>query len=185
MGIRAPMPASVHVLALAHEGQLSKARALGQRDLDADESVHFISAVALDLRSLGTAELMAGNVAAAADHLLRALSISSEEIGVNEPAILRVHADAVEALVSLARYEEAEKLIGQLDAATEVNHHPWSTVMAARCHALLKAANGERSAAAELLGRAPRRPSATTDALRGGPDAHAAWRRAPAGWPAS
>ena len=154
MGIRAPMPASVHVLALAHQGHVGKARALGERDLAADQSAGFLSAVALDLRSLGTAELMAGDVAAAADHLLRALSISSEEIGINEPALLRVHPDAVEALVALARFEEAEKLTGQLDAATGANHHPWSTVMAARCHGLLKAADGDRAAAIELLERA-------------------------------
>ena len=150
MGIRAPMPASVHVLALAHQGHVGEARALGERDLAADESVGFISAVALDLRSLGTAELMAGDLPAAADHLLRALSIS-EEIGINEPAILRLHPDAVVALVALARLAEAEKLTQQLDAATEANHHPWSTVMAARCHGLLKAAKGDQAAALELL----------------------------------
>ena len=154
MGIRAPMPASVHVLALAHQGHISQARALGERDLAADESVGFISAVALDLRSLGTAELMAGDFPAAADHLLRALSISTEEIGINEPAILRLHPDAVVALVALARFTEAEKLTQQLDAATEANHHPWSTVMAARCHGLLKAAKGDQAAALELLERA-------------------------------
>jgi DNA-binding NarL/FixJ family response regulator len=83
--------------------------------------------------------------------LLRALRISSEEIGINEPAILRLHPEAVEALIALGRIEEAGRLTMQLDAATEANHHPWSTVMAARCHGLLKAANGERAAAIELL----------------------------------
>jgi DNA-binding CsgD family transcriptional regulator len=151
MGIRAPMPASVHVLALAHRGRTEQARALGERDLAADESAGFWSAVALDLRSLGTAELMAGDIPAAANHFLRALQISSEEIGINEPAILRLHPDAIEALIALGRVEEAERLTRQLDAATEANHHPWSTVMAARCHGLLKAANGERTAAVELL----------------------------------
>ena len=151
MGIRAPMPASVHVLALAHRGHVGEARALGERDLAADESAGFMSAVALDLRSLGTAELMVGDLPAAAGHLLRALLISSEEIGINEPAILRLHPDAVVAMVALGRFAEAEKLTQQLDAATEANHHPWSTVMAARCHGVLKAANGERAEAVELL----------------------------------
>jgi DNA-binding CsgD family transcriptional regulator len=154
MGIRAPMPASVHVLALAHQGHLSEARWLGERDLAADESVGFISAAALDLRSLGTAELMAGDLAVAANHMLRALSISSDEIGINEPAILRLHPDAVAVLVALARFEEAEELTEQLDAATQANHHPWSTVMALRCHGLLKAATGERVTALDLLKRA-------------------------------
>lgn len=38
------------------------------------------------------------------------------------------------AMVALGRFAEAEKLTRQLDAATEASHHPWSTVMAARCH---------------------------------------------------
>ena len=154
MGIRAPMPASVHVLALAHQGHLREARALGERDLAADEAVGYIAAAALDLRSLGTAELMAGDVAAAAAHMVRALSISSDEIGIKEPAILRLHPDAVAALVALARFDEAAELTRQLDIATEANNHPWSTAMAWRCHGLLKAARGERVAALELLERA-------------------------------
>jgi len=154
MGIRAPMPASVHVLALAHQGRLGEARALAEGDLAADESAGFTSAMALDLRSLGIAEQLAGNFPAAAGHLLRALLISSQEIGINEPAILRLHPDAVAALVAVARFEEAEELTRQLDAATEANHYPWSTVMALRCHGLLKAAAGERAAAIDLLERA-------------------------------
>jgi DNA-binding CsgD family transcriptional regulator len=151
MGIRAPMPASVHVLALAHQGFTGEARAMGERDLAADESVGFTAAVALDLRSLGTAELLAGNAVMAASHLLRALLISSEEIGISEPAIMRVHPDAIAALVALERFGEAEELTQQLDAAASANHYPWSTAMAARCHGLLKATSGEPAAALELL----------------------------------
>ncbi len=154
MGIRAPMPASVHVLALAHQGHLRQARALGERDLAADEAVDFTAAAALDLRSLGTAELMDGDLAAATAHMLRALSISSDEIGIKEPAILRLHPDAVAALVGLARFDEAAELTQQLEVATEANNHPWSTTMAWRCHGLLKAACGDRVAAVEMLERA-------------------------------
>ena len=154
MGIRAPMPASVHVLALAHQGHLELARALGEADLAADEAVGFTSATALDLRSLGTAELWAGDVALAAEHLLRALTVSSEDVGINEPAILRVHPDAIAALVSLGRLDEAEELTAQLDASTKANHHPWSTAMGLRCHALLEATAGRGDSASELLGQA-------------------------------
>ena len=110
--------------------------------------------MALDLRSLGIAELMAGDVAVAAEHMLHALFISSEEVGISEPAILRLHPDAVAALVALGRLDEAAKLTRKLDEATAANHHPWSTVMALRCHGLLTAARGERAAALELLERA-------------------------------
>ena len=154
MGIRAPMPSSVHVLALAHQGYVARARALGERDLAADESVGYTAAMALDLRSLGVAALMAGDLPVAADHMLHALFISSEEVGISEPAILRLHPDAVAALVALGRLDEAARLTQQLDEATEANHYPWSTVMAFRCHGLLTAARGERAAALELLERA-------------------------------
>jgi DNA-binding CsgD family transcriptional regulator len=154
MGIRAPMPASVHVLALAHQGHLTEALALGECDLAADEAVDYVAATALDLRSLGFAELLAGDLAGAADHMLRAWSISTDEVGVREPAILRLHPDAVAALVGLARFDEAAELTRQLDAATDANHHPWSTAMASRCHGLLQAAQGDRMAAIDLLERA-------------------------------
>ena len=39
--------------------------------------------------------------------MLRALSISSEEVGIGEPAIMRLHPDAVAALVALGRLDEA------------------------------------------------------------------------------
>ncbi len=154
MGIRAPMPASVHVLALAYQGRTDEARTMGEHDLAADECVGFTSAVALDLRSLGTAELLAGNPAAAASHLLRALRISGEEFGISEPAILRVHPDAIAALAALKSFDEAEELTGQLDAAADAHHYPWSTAMAVRCRGLLRATRGETAAALELLHRA-------------------------------
>lgn len=154
MGIRAPMPASVHVLALAHLGEVDLARRLGAADLQADEDVGFTSATALDLRSLGTAELWAGDVETAAEHLLRALEVSVRDVGINEPAILRVHPDAVAALVQLGRLDEARALVEQLDASSEANHHPWSTAMTLRCQALLAATQGDNGVAVELLRQA-------------------------------
>ena len=151
MGIRAPMPQSAHVLTLAHLGRLDEARVLGERDLATDESLSYAAAVALHLRSLGFTEFAAGNLTAAAAHLLRALSISSDEIGIAEPAILRLHADAVAALVALGRIDEAHRLTGQLVASTQANHYPWSTAMSGRCRALVTAAAGDVPAAVDIL----------------------------------
>ena len=155
----------MHVLALAHQGHLELARTLGADDLTADEAVGFTSATALDLRSLGTAELWAGDVAAAAEHLMRAVTVSAEEVGINEPAILRVHPDAVAALASLGRLDEAEAVTGQLDSSTEANHHPWSTAMGLRCHALIEGSRGHTSAALDLLGARPGRAGQGAHAL--------------------
>ena len=154
MGIRAPMPASVHVLALAHLGRLDLARRLGEADLQADQAVSFTSATALDLRSLGTTELWAGNVAVAATYLLRALEVSTQEVGINEPAILRVHPEVVAALVQLGRLDEAQEHVDQLDASAAANHQPWATAMARRCQGLLTATRGDFIGAVELLQQA-------------------------------
>ena len=150
-GLRAPVAASAHVLALAHLGRLDEARAFGQADLAADEALGFVSAVALHRRSLGVTELMAGETEVAAEHLVRAVVSSIEDVGIREPAILRAHPDAVTALVALGRIEEAQRLTEQLDVSTQANHLPWASALAGRCHGLLKAATGELPAALELL----------------------------------
>jgi DNA-binding CsgD family transcriptional regulator len=153
-GLRSPMATSAHVLALAHLGRLTEARELGRSDLAADESLRFTAAMALHHRSLGVTELMAGDPAAAAAHLLSALTISVQEVGIREPAILRAHPDAVTALVSLGRIDEAERLTEQLVLSTEANHLPWSTALAGRCRALVRAAAGDLPTALELLAAA-------------------------------
>ena len=200
MGVRAPMPASVHVLALAHQGHLTQARLLGELDLAADEAATFTSAVALHLRSLGIAALMAGDIPAAADHLVRALRISAEDIGINEPAILRIHPDAVTAMVMLDRRDDAETWAWRLHESALANKFPWATTMESRCYAQLKIADGDIPAALELLehalaahqtlpmpfeqaqtklifGRALRRSGHRRDARRELADAQAAFRR--------
>ncbi len=153
IGCRAPMLASAHVLALAHLGRLAEARDLGEGDLACDEKLGFDSAVALHLRSLGFAELADGNQKAAAAHFLRALGIS-REVGIGEPAIMRLHPDAVTALVAIGSIDEAERLTAELDASTESNHLPWSTAMAGRCHGVLHSASGDIPAAVDALERA-------------------------------
>jgi len=154
MDVRAPMPVSAHVLALAHQGRFVEARTLGRHDLAADEALGYDSAVALHLRSLGIAELFAGELPTAAEHLLRAVSISRDEVGIGEPAILRLHGDAVDALVALGRLDEARQLTDELTASSANNHLPWSTAVGARCRGLLLAATGDRPAALEMLAQA-------------------------------
>jgi DNA-binding CsgD family transcriptional regulator len=153
IGCRAPMLASAHVLALAHVGRLTEARDLAEDDLASDEALGYVSAVALHLRSLGFTELAAGNVSAAASHFLRAVAIS-REIGIGEPAIMRLHPDAVTALVAVGNIDAAQRLTDELDASTARNHLPWSTVMASRCHGILHAAAGNTAGAIDAFERA-------------------------------
>jgi DNA-binding CsgD family transcriptional regulator/Flp pilus assembly protein TadD len=153
-GYSAPMLASAHVLALAHLGRLTEARDLAGRDLARDDAVGFDAAVALHLRSLGFTELAAGNPRDAAACFLRALTISRDEIGIGEPAIMRLHPDAVSALIAIGSIDEAERLTAELDASTESNHLPWSTAMAGRCRGMLLSAAGDTPAAVDALERA-------------------------------
>lgn len=153
IGVRAPMLASAHVLALAHLGRLAEARDLAEDDLASDETLGYDTAVALHLRSLGFTELAAGNLDAAAVHFLRAITIS-RETGIREPAIMRLHPDAVTAMVAVGNLDEANRLTAELDASVQRNQLPWATVMAARCHALLRAGSGDLPAAIEALERA-------------------------------
>jgi DNA-binding CsgD family transcriptional regulator len=153
IGCRAPILASAHVLALAHLGCLAEARDLARGDLASDEALGYDTAVALHLRSLGFTELAAGHPDAAADHFLRAVAIS-RETGIGEPAIMRLHPDAVTAMVAVGNLNEAERLTAELDASTDRNHLPWSTVMAGRCHSLLHLTAGDTSAAVDALERA-------------------------------
>jgi DNA-binding CsgD family transcriptional regulator len=148
------MPASAQVLTLAHLGRVAEARVLADVDFARDEALGFRSALALHLRSLGFAELVGGNPTAAAEHLLAAAAISYDEVGIREPAILRLHPDAVAALVTLGRIDEAQRLTAELDVSTRINGHPWATTMAGRCHGLLLAAAGDLSGAAQLLEQA-------------------------------
>ncbi len=153
-GLRSPMATSAHVLTLAHLGRIEEARALGEADLAADESLGFVAATALHRRSLGVTELMAGALLTAADYLTRALAISVEEVGVREPAILRAHPDAVTTLIALGRIDEASRLTDQLDVSAGVNGRPWSIALAGRCRGQLTAAGGDMPGALESLASA-------------------------------
>ncbi|HEY1488213.1 MAG TPA: LuxR C-terminal-related transcriptional regulator [Micromonosporaceae bacterium] len=150
-GLRSPVASSAHVLTLAYLGRLAEARAVGEADLAADEAIGFDAATVLHRRSLGVTALIGGDVAAAANHLVRALVISVDQVGIEEPGILRAHADAVTALVALGRIEEAYRWTGQLEASTRDHHRPWSAAMAARCNGLLRIATGDTAGALAFL----------------------------------
>jgi DNA-binding CsgD family transcriptional regulator/tetratricopeptide (TPR) repeat protein len=150
VGIKLPALASAHVLTLAHLGRLTEARAMGEADRAAHEAAGYLSAAPLHLRSLGFIDLAEGKMAAAAEKYLLALKIA-HDIGTKEPAMMRLHQDAVAALVSIGDIEQAERLTGELDASSQALGLPWATAMAGRCHGLLYAAAGDMSSATKVL----------------------------------
>ncbi len=148
-GVVSPSVSAAHALAEAHLGNIEVARVVAVTALAYDELHGDASDIACDLRSLGFVELTAGDLGSAAKHLLRALSIAVE-LGVHEPAILRIHGDAVEALVGLGRIEEAEKLTVDLESRI-AQSASWSRAMARRCRGLILAASGDLPAATAAL----------------------------------
>ncbi|MDX6201212.1 MAG: hypothetical protein QOJ83_712 [Frankiales bacterium] len=153
VGIKLPALTSAHVLTLAHLGRLAEARRLGESDRAADAAAGYLSAAPLHLRSLGLVELFEGNPAAAAANYLLALRIAGE-IGTTEPAMMRLHQDAVAALVTTGQIDQAERLTGELDESSRRLGLPWATAMAGRCHGLLAAAAGDMASATAALEQA-------------------------------
>jgi len=77
-GVGSPSLTAAHALAEAHRGNIDAARQVAQAALTYDESQGEAADVACDLRSLGFAELAAGNLAPAAEHFLRAIAIAAD-----------------------------------------------------------------------------------------------------------
>lgn len=150
-GMGSPSVTSAHSLAEAHLGKLDLARDMAMADLAADEAQGELAGVACELRSLGFIELSAGNLADAATHLMRALDLADRLGG--EPAVLRVHGDAIEALIGLGRADEAARLLEVLERAT-TSGLPWSRAIAGRCSGLLAASRDDLDAAAGILQQA-------------------------------
>ena len=99
VGIKLPALTSAHVLVLAHLGRTTEARTRGEADRDSDAAAGYLSAAPLHLRSLGFVELSDGHPELAAERFLLALSLAAG-IGTTEPAMMRLHPDAVTALVA-------------------------------------------------------------------------------------
>jgi len=102
---------------------------------------------------LGFLELSLGNPAAAIERLEPVLAFL-DELGSPEPGVIPCVPDAIEALVSLGRLDEAEALLDRLERQGRTLERPWAIATAARGHGLLTAARGDLSAARSALEQA-------------------------------
>jgi len=93
-------------------------------------------------RTVGLAELAAGDVAAADRHLARALQLL-DDVDIVEPAIFRVDGDAAEAAVAAGELERAETIVARFEGSASRSRIPWSLAVSARSRALVLAARGE------------------------------------------
>jgi DNA-binding CsgD family transcriptional regulator len=135
----------------AHLGRVERARASATEGLALVEASAF--GAALYLRVLGFLELSLGEPAAAAEHLERGLA-SLEAAQILEPGVLRIHADAVEALVAAGELGRARGVLEPWEEQGARVGLAWSLAMSARCRALLEAAQGDLAGALRSIHRA-------------------------------
>jgi DNA-binding CsgD family transcriptional regulator len=104
-------------------------------------------------RSLGLAELAAGE-AGAADHSLAQAVDQFDRIDFREPAVWRVDGDAIEAALAVGDLDRARRLLGRFEERAVRSRIPWSLAVSARCRGMLDAAEGNLGPAADALERA-------------------------------
>ena len=102
---------------------------------------------------LGFLELSLSNPTAAMERLEPVLAFL-DELGSSEPGVIPCVPDAIEALVSLGRLDEAEGLLDRLERQGRTLDRPWAIATAARGRGMLSAARGDLSAARSALEQA-------------------------------
>ncbi|HCB07589.1 MAG TPA: hypothetical protein DEQ43_25620 [Nocardioides bacterium] len=90
----------------------------------------------------GVAALLAGDPDAAAGHLQRVFD-RVVSAGVENPGIFPVVPDLVEAMVLLARYDDARDAVRWLEERAVAQDHPWALAGVDRCRALVGLASDE------------------------------------------
>jgi DNA-binding CsgD family transcriptional regulator len=133
----------------AHFGRVDAVRRAAPATDGVDEPVQRM----LWLRTIGLAELTVGNVAEADACLSQAIA-ELDLIGFCEPAVWRVHGDAIEAALAAGDTTRATAWIERFEEQAARSRIPWSLAVSARCRALLEAANGDLDAAEDALARA-------------------------------
>ena len=90
----------------------------------------------------GTVALLANEPAEALEDL-RAIWEHTRGEGIDDPAVLPVAAELVEALVAVGELDEARDVLRRLRELAERQEHPWGLATARRCTALIALASGD------------------------------------------
>ncbi len=93
------------------------------------------------LRPLGLFALSRGDFASAALHYSKALQLL-DDCRMREPAVFRIHGDAIEGLVRSGRLEEARRAADAFSEHARRSSIAWNRAVAARSRALVAAADG-------------------------------------------
>lgn len=103
----------------------------------------------------GFIELSDGQPADAVHPLLEATRLARDR-GYRDPGLFRCQPDAIEALASVGRADEAQVLLDELDSMATALARPWALAAAARCNGLILAARSDVTGAVESLEEALR-----------------------------
>jgi DNA-binding CsgD family transcriptional regulator len=123
----------------AHRGRVDSARAAAEAGAAAAAAARDEWSRVGNESVLGFLELSLGNVKEAHTRL-GPLIESLDKMGVGEPSIAPWLPNEIEALINLERFDEAETLLSRLEHQGQALDRPWALVTAARCRALLSAA---------------------------------------------
>jgi DNA-binding CsgD family transcriptional regulator len=140
-------------LVAAHRGDVDTARSDAEEGLRQSLRNEDMLDASCNRAVLGFLELSLSNPGAAMERLEPVLAFL-DEMGSPEPGVIPCVPDAVEALVSLGRLDEAEGLVDRLERQGRTLDRPWAIATAGRGRGLLTAARGDLSAARSALEQA-------------------------------
>jgi DNA-binding CsgD family transcriptional regulator len=98
---------------------------------------------------LGFIELSLGHFGAAREQLDQVVGFL-REMGVREPCVIPVHADAIEARIGVGDLDGAAGLLDEFNDLARASGRPWAVATAARCRGLVFAAKGDPAAAQQF-----------------------------------
>ncbi|HKE66831.1 MAG TPA: AAA family ATPase [Micromonosporaceae bacterium] len=137
-----PWEVGLHGVALALLGRLDQAEAVAarvvtragaDRVMDLDEATAHLA--------LGIVALSRGEFASAVEYL-RPVDRVKRDAGVHEPRLCAHAGELIEALVGAGELGEAAEVLARLESDAASSAGQWSLVVAARCRAILHAAQG-------------------------------------------
>ena len=139
----------------AHLGRTGTARAEAAEGLSVATAAGDDWAIMMLHAVLGFAELSVGSLQAAEASLSSAVGLA-DRIGLAEPAAWRFHANHIEAVIGLGDLDRAAGLLNWLEERGGATGRRWTLATAARCRALLLAAQGDTAGALQVLNEALR-----------------------------
>ena len=99
---------------------------------------------------LGFLELSLERYSEAREHL-DAVVRFLRDMGVREPCVIPVHADAIEARIGTGDLGGAAELLGEFEDLGQATGRPWALATSARCRGLLLSASGDGTAALRMF----------------------------------